>query len=397
MDVEEIGKVVSELRQEMAKKDSRDNEKIERLEAQLSKFDTHNQEKALEEKRKENEERQQKEIQESIEAVNRGLTDKITALEAAIALGASHGTQESLADPVYTEQFSEWVHTGLKTEALNTATDNEGGYLVPRELDNEIVKQLFELDPMRAISRVTPINGKFLDVPTRGAIPSAAYVAELAQGPLGQSVYGQLTLTPVRQTVTTPVSQDQLRESNIEAEMTQDAVLSFAVSEGNKFVLGSGADEPEGFLTNTSVLANNRLTAVIETVSASDIISLQGDLEVGFNPVLVLNRKTLAQVRNLQDSQGRFLWEPGLNGPASASLAGTPYFLSPSMPDVASNNHPIAYGDFNLGFRIVDRTQTALIRDDFTEARNAIVKFTWFRWNTSRVVNPQAIRVLRVG
>lgn len=53
------------------------------------------------------------------------------------------------------------------------------------------------------------------------------------------------------------------------------------------------------------------------------------------------------------------------------------------------------FGDFSRGYRIIDRTGLAIVRDDVTRAGEAIVLFVMHRWNTGIVTVPEAFRMMR--
>jgi HK97 family phage major capsid protein len=84
-----------------------------------------------------------------------------------------------------------------------------------------------------------------------------------------------------------------------------------------------------------------------------------------------------------------------MNGAVANTLFGYNYVLLPAMADEGTDAFPVAFGDFRRGYTIADRTGMTVIRDEISEARKAIVKFTWARWNTGDVVLPEAIRVLK--
>ena len=191
---------------------------------------------------------------------------------------------------------------------------------------------------------------------------------------------------------------------DMNAEILDASARAFAFGEGNGFVVGNGHKVPFGFLNDTRVEQVASLGA-IGVLQADDILNIQGELKVGYNGTLVMNRRTLSALRRQRagsgfaaaDSQGGYLWSPALDGGASAQLGGSNYILANSMPDIANDALAIAYGDFSSGYLILDRTATEIIRDDFTRKKEAIVEFTIHRWNTGKVILPEAIKILKLS
>ncbi len=283
---------------------------------------------------------------------------------------------------------------------LRTDVDTQGGYLVVGEMDNTITKLITEISGLRSVSRVRTIGKKTLDMAIRTAIPTAAYEGEAEQGGESNSVYGSESLTAFRLSVTIPITLDMLMDSsfNMESEIFGDAAEAFAQKEGNKFILGTNSKQPEGILTNTAVVAGARTgLGASGLIIADDVILLTGDLKTGYNPTYVLNRATLAYLRTLKSTTGDFLWQPGMNGPVSNTMNGFSYVLAQDMPAMASNSLSIAFGDFQRGYTIIDRTGVSMVRDEFTSKKNAIVEFTIHRWNYGKVVVPEAITLLKTA
>lgn len=280
---------------------------------------------------------------------------------------------------------------------LRTDSDTEGGYLVMGEMDNMITKKITEVSNIRSIARVRTIGAKSLEVPVRTAILTATYEGETESDDDSASNYGSETLTAFRQSVTVPITKDMLMDASfdMEAEIFGDASEAFAKGEGTNFVLGDGVKKPHGFLADSRVIANVRTSTTSGTVDADDVILLTGDLKVGYNPTYVMNRRTLAFLRTLKSTTGSFLWQPGLNGPVANTINGFNYILADDMPDIASNSLAIAFGDFQRGYTIVDRTGVNIVRDEFTKKKLAIVEFTINRWNYGQVTLPEAIKVLK--
>lgn len=329
--------------------------------------------------------------------------ERLDALEADLA----RATEGKAGDYKKTDEYkalTDYACNGedrMKDESkalLETGVNTSGGYLVMSEMDDLIHKQIVEIDPFRSICRVKSVSAKTLEVPTRTGIPTANYEGENEQDEEDQSAYGTEQLTPHRQSVTIPVTMDLLMDASfdIESEILQDAAEAFAFGEGNAIAVGSGDKVPQGITTRPGLITGAITSKTANVIDADDIFDLEGNLKIGQNPTFAFHRLTLAKLRKLQSSAGGFLWQPGLNGAVANTLIGHPYILAPSMPVVASGNLAVAFGDFRRGYTITDRTGVAVIRDNFTSKRKAIIEFTINRWNTGRVVLEDAFQLLLI-
>jgi HK97 family phage major capsid protein len=418
---DKVMEALTELRATVESKGHIDKDKVDRLNEVLDGYEEKNQQLVLVEQKAKNLENDIKDLQtmkqqyEEEKAANdegaKELKAQINDLEAAVARGVN---EQKKNDPdAYKEsiEYKAINHFCVEGERalsdeerkalLRTDTAVDGGILVPTELDNVIIKKIIEVDPIRSIARVRTINGKSMEMPIRNTIPVATYEGEAAAGGESASTYESETVTPYRQTHTTPITQDMLMDSafDMESEITSDAAMAFAFGEGNGFVVGTGVKQPSGFISDARLVADARVGDAAGTsgkVFEDDLIKLTGDLKVGYNPWYVMNRRTLASIRTLKSTTGQFLWMPGLNGPVANTLNGFNYALANSMPDEASGSLSVAFGDFRVGYTIVDRTGMTVVRDELTKKTQAIVEFTMNRWNTGLVVLPEAIKILQL-
>ena len=385
---QEVMTAFKELRAEVEKK-SPDPAKIEAMQKTLDDQEVKNQERLAEVKASEKREEEMKE--------------RMDALEVELA-NAAPGQGKNYKESDEYKALDSWTKKGMEfldqeqKAILRTDSDVQGGFLVPVEMDNVITKKITEISNIRSIARVRTIGSKSLEMPIRNTIPSAAYEGEAEQGGEDTSTYENETVTAFRQTVTVPITQDMLMDAafDMESEIMTDGGEGFAENEGNKFVVGTGFKQPEGFTVNATVVAAARESAVSAVIGFDDMMLLTGDLKTGYNPVYVFNRRTLAFLRTLKGGDGHPLWQPGINGVVMNTINGFPYLIANDMPDIASATIPVAFGDFARGYTIVDRTGMAVIRDEVTAARQAIVKFTLQRWNTGRVTLPEAIKLLKL-
>lgn len=329
------------------------------------------------------------------------LREQIEALEGEVARKSQNSDVDYKQLPEY-KALHELVTLGYVEDPevkalLRTDSNADGGFLTTTEMDNTITKKITEISPVRSVARVRTISAKSLEMPIRATILQAEYEGETEEGTDDTSTYSNETITPFRLTVTVPITMDLLMDASfdMEAEIFSDAQESFAQKEGNKFILGTGVKQPTGITVDARVIAGAFDASGSNTYTADDLLNLTGQLKTGYNPIFMLNRRELAFIRTLKDSNGAFLWAPGLNGVVANTLAGSPYSIANDMPDKATDAFPIAYGDFMRGYVIVDRTGTRIIRDEVTQKRKAIVEFTIQRWNTGHVVLPEAIKLLK--
>ncbi len=415
-DLQKVNEAVSELRAEV-KAGRPDSEKMDRLNDFLSTYEEKVAQPLIRaEEAAKNLQENYAELQEKMElagATEAEAKERVDVLETEMALRLSHQTE---ADPnAYriSDEFkalSQWVRVGDRDVTaeekalLRTDINGDGGYLVPDEMDSVIVKTITEIDPLRSISRVRTIGGKAINLPIRNSIPVAAYEAENETGTDSTSGYINEMVTPFRQTFTTPITLDMLQDSafDMESELLSDAGEAFAFGEGAAFVTGTGVKEPEGFTVNAVLAAGFRASGVSADITLENLIDLSSDIKVGYDPVFIFNRRTLARIRKFRSEghtagveTGAFMWEPGLGGPAQQTLLGFRYVLANSMPDIAASALAVAFGDFRRGYTIVDRTGLAVIRDDVTQKRKATVEFTMHRWNTAQVTLTEPIKLLK--
>lgn len=283
-------------------------------------------------------------------------------------------------------------------KTMRMDNDTTGGYLTTTEFDNVITKKITEISPVRQVARVRTVSKKTLEMPIRNTIPTATYEGEAAAGDDTQSAYQNEQLTCYRLTTTVPFTMDLLMDSNfnLEAEINSDVAEAFAFTEGNKFVLGTGAKQPEGFLINAAVVAGASTTAGSLTISGDDLLLLTGELKVGYNPMFGFNRQTLAFLRTLKGSDGQYLWQANLAPNAPNTIAGDPYVIMQDMPAYnVAGNLSVIYADFLRGYTITDRTGMQIIRDDVSKKRQAIIETTFHKWNTGQVTLAEAFVALK--
>ncbi len=405
-DLQEINDALAQLRTEV-EKSAPDQEKIAKLQEVLDKHEVVNQDitKQLGEVIAKAEE--DKETAKALGVSLGEYKQRVQDLEAAGTRAAEQNTdvRKSAEWKTANEFFMKGAnknvystHTAeLVEKALLRTDDNiSGGFLLTSVISDELLREIEEIDPMRTVCRVRRMANKTLEQPVRDTIPTATYEGEAEDGDDDASTYRNEQITPFRQTVTVPTTMDMLQDAafDMETEIFADVATSFAQGEGQAFISGTGVKQPQGFLGDVRITAGARETASTGLLDFDSVRQLPGDLKVGYNPTYLFNQKVLAQLRVLKGSDGQYLWQPAISERATATIDGIVYVIMPSMPDIASGEFPVACGDFRRGYHIFDRTDMSVVRDDVTRKRQAVIEWTFNRWNTGQVMVPEAIKVI---
>jgi HK97 family phage major capsid protein len=125
------------------------------------------------------------------------------------------------------------------------------------------------------------------------------------------------------------------------------------------------------------------------------------DLTYTLNPAYranarwVMNRATVAIVRKMKDSNGHYIWQPGLQAGQPAMILGYPTTEAEDMSDVAANAFPIAFGDFREGYTIVERQGIRVLRDPFSA--KPFVQFYTTKRVGGDVTNFDAIKLFKIA
>jgi HK97 family phage major capsid protein len=320
--------------------------------------------------------------------------------------------RDGAPDPAVAEQkasFFSYVRRGEKAMAeterksLITGVDTQGGVLAPSEYVAEIIKGIVLVSPVRSLVRVRQTSQRSVQQPKRTGTSSATWVGEVqTRTESTNPAYGLVEIPTHEMTAEHYVSFAELEDAvfPIESELREEFAEQFAKAEGAAVIGGNGVGKPFGFLADSGVLSTNSGSAATiadANGQANGIIALFHALATDYakSAIWCLNRTTLGSVRKLQDSQKRYLWEPGVANGMPPTILGAPYCECPDMPLEAANATPIAFGDFKRAYTLVDRVAISVVRDDYTKASVGQVKFVARRRVGGQVVLSEAMRLLK--
>ncbi|MDA5194940.1 phage major capsid protein [Govanella unica] len=315
--------------------------------------------------------------------------------------------------------YDRFVRRGIETglgdlegKALSISTDADGGYSVPRELDQTIERLTKDLSPIRRIANVVQVgSAQYRKLVTVSGLASG-WVGEVAGRPVTNSMQFAEVVPPLGEIYANPAATQAMLDDSffdVETWLAEQIAVEFAVQEGTAFVSGDGANKPKGFLSYTTALtadgarAFGSLQHIVTGVSAGFPASNPSDklidLVHALRPVyrdaaaFVMNTNVLAAVRKFKDADGNYLWRPGLGVGQSATLLGYPVIEAQDMPDVAANSLSVAFGNFARGYTITDRSSVRVLRDPYSN--KPYVHFYSTKRVGGGVVNSDCIKLLK--
>jgi HK97 family phage major capsid protein len=299
---------------------------------------------------------------------------------------------------------------GDEQAALSVGDDTKGGYLVTPDVTGKIITKQFMTSPIRQVADVQTV--------TSDSYEGAVDRNEAGSGWVGETETRAETTTPDVQKYSVPVheqyaapraTQKVLDDAAVDIEAWLAGKVSDKLSrvENTAFVLGTGIKQPRGFeaYPTAATADDTRAWGTLEHIlsGASGVLAPDPFLDLVErlkdkylpNAKWLFHRLTLAKIRQLKDSQNRYLWDPGLNGVDPPTLLGYPYLRCEDMPVVAANALSVAFGDWKQGYQIVDRLGLRVLRDPYT-AKPFVIFYTTKRVGGD-VVDFEAIKFIKIS
>jgi len=295
-------------------------------------------------------------------------------------------------------------------KALSVGTDPDGGYVVNPDLSGRIVLKVFETSPMRAYASIQVISSDALEGLFDLNEASSGWVGETdSRAETNTPQLGKWRI-PAHELYAKPKATQKLLDDasiNMEAWLASKVAEKFSRDEANAFVAGNGVNKPRGFLTYSS---GTTLPGTIEqfpsgvngalaaTPDGGDVLinALYGlKQQYRANATWFMNRASTKLVRKAKDSNGSYIWVPGIAAGQPASLLGYPVASFEDMPDPATNSLSIAVGDMREAYQIVDRLGIRTLRDPYSA--KPYVEFYTTKRVGGDVVNFEAIKLIKLG
>ena len=247
---------------------------------------------------------------------------------------------------------------GVAEFRAQTTSNTAGGYTVPVELANEIVRSMLAWGPMYdgGLTReLTTSGGNRINIPTVNdtTVTAEAHTEGTALTDDGGKdvTFGQKALDAYAfDTEFVKWSWELSQDSIFNMEQLLGSLLGERLGRiaNLQLTTGSGSSAPNGVVTASTA---GKTAASATAITADEIIDLMHSVDPAYRTSprvrFMFNDSTLATIRKLKDGDGNYLWQMGnIQQGVPGTLLGVPYSINQAMDSIAASKKVVLFGDF---------------------------------------------------
>ena len=300
-----------------------------------------------------------------------------------------------------------------KATDVRVATGASGGYALPKQIADQITKQVLDISAIRSISKVVQVGSPDY----HEIVDSNGLTTEW----LGETATHNQTNTPNLNDVAPTFGEisakpEATRQSindlfyDVEGWLIERAAEAFAAAEGLAFITGDGTNKPTGFLAGTPVATADAgrafgtlqyvptgVAGALATNAFDTFKTLLFTLKAGYraNASITMNSLTMATLAAVKDTTGQYLLNQAVRAGEPDTIVGKPVLVAEDMPAIAANAFPVAIGDFSKGYVVCDIAGMWLVRDEVTKP--GYIRFPMSRRVGGKLLDSNAIKVMKVA
>lgn len=279
--------------------------------------------------------------------------------------------------------------------ALLVGTNSEGGYLTPEEFETALIAALDDENVMRRLCSVIT-SGSDQNIPVETDYGAAGWIAEEGAYSEGDPAFDRVVLGAHKVGKIVKVSEELLQDAffDLGGYLVRNLGRAIGLAEEAAHVNGDGSGKPTGIVGSAGV---GQTAASATAITGDELIGLYHSLRRPYraNASWLMADGTAKLIRKLKDSDGQYIWQPGLQADAPDRLLGRPAEISDNVPAVASTAKSVVFGDFSY-YTIVDRAASTMVqRLNELYAANGQVGFKGNRRVDGKLTLSEAVKVLQ--
>ena len=280
---------------------------------------------------------------------------------------------------------------------LQEGIDASGGYLVPEEMDREIVKRLEEENVFRRLARTITTSGEY-KINIAADKPTEAWIEEGEALVFSDPTFNQIKLDAHKLSVAVKVTEELLADNafDLEGYLIEEFARALANAEEDAFLNGVGDNKPHGIFheTDGGMVAVECANAQIKF---DDIFNLVYSLKRPYRKKarFIMNDQTVAILRKVKDNNGAYIWQPSVQASEPDKILGYPVETSAYCPLAEAGNPCIAFGDYSY-YKIGERGTRSFQELKELYAGNGMIAFVAKERVDGKLALREAVQILKI-
>ena len=278
-----------------------------------------------------------------------------------------------------------------------TPAQNSAGVTIPTTIADKIIKKVYDICPILERSTKYNVKGK-LDIPyydNETSSITVAYQTEFVAVTSSNGSFAKVELDGYLAGALSKISRSLINNSkfDIVAFVVDEMAYQIARFIEHELLIGT-----ENKVTGLSTLTNIVTSASATAITSDELIEVQDSVKDVYqnNAIWIMSTKTRTAIRKLKDEMGRYLLQDDISAPFGKTLLGKPVFVSDNMPNIATKNTVIYYGDMSgLATKFSEEINIQVLREKYAD-EHADGVIGWFEFD-SKIENEQKIAGLKMA
>lgn len=280
---------------------------------------------------------------------------------------------------------------------LTKGSATAGGNTVPTSFRAQLMEHMIETSAIRQ-TRVTVLStnsGEDMQLPKTTSHSTAALVAEAAAISESDPAFGQVTIGAFKYGLIIQTSRELIEDTgvNLSEYLARQAGRAIGNATGAHMATGDGSSKPNGIVTASTAGVTGG-TGQVGVPTTNELIDLYYSVIAPYRRVgeWQMSDQTVKAIRKLKDSDGQYIWTPGLLAGEPDTLLGKPVVVNTDIADAALSAKSVIFGDHST-YVIRDVNSVEVARsEDFAFANDLVTWRFLFRTDGDLVDTTGAVK-----
>ena len=297
------------------------------------------------------------------------------------------------------KQFCDYIRGVIENRADANLTAGNNGAIIPKTIAKKVIAKAYDLSSI--LSGATKYNTKGdLAIPVYGADGDAdltmAYADEFVELESKVGKFTSINLGNHLAGALCKLSKSLIANTDIDLE---NVVVNLMAETVARFMEKECLIGTSGKVAGLSGVSLSVTAGSATVLTADDLIKVKNTIKKRFRKGAkwIMSNDTLTAIELLKDGNDRFLFRDDMTGEYDGILLGYPVEVSDAMPEIASGNAVIYFGDYS-GLALKQRddaVEVEVLREKFA-TQHAIGINAWVEFD-AKVENAQKIAKLIMG